>query len=90
MPGVTNCGKEKLPIDGSMYFGGIPPAEKVVEQVLSGVRKPVSLLNITRLSQLRKDGHVSSFNAFRGMDCTHWCVSGVPDIWNQLLAAALS
>ncbi|KAI7742245.1 hypothetical protein M8C21_033978, partial [Ambrosia artemisiifolia] len=89
MPGVTNCAKEMLPIDGLRYFGGIPPAEKVMEQVLSGVRKPVSLLNITRLSQLRKDAHVSSFNAFKGMDCTHWCVSGVPDTWNQLLAAAL-
>ncbi|KAF5757093.1 putative PMR5 domain, PC-Esterase [Helianthus annuus] len=89
MTGVTNCAKEMLPIKGSMYSGGIPLAEKVVEQVLSGVRKQVSLLNITRLSQLRKDAHPSSFNAFRGMDCTHWCVSGVPDTWNQLLAAAL-
>ncbi|CAH1416552.1 unnamed protein product [Lactuca virosa] len=88
-PGVTNCGKETLPISGSTYNGGWPKAEMVVEQVLSGVKKPVSLLNITRLSQLRKDGHPSSFNAFRGMDCTHWCVAGVPDTWNQLLSAAL-
>lgn len=88
-PGVTNCGKETLPVNGSTYNGGWPKAEMVVEQVLSGVKKPVSLLNITRLSQLRKDGHPSSFNAFRGMDCTHWCVAGVPDTWNQLLSAAL-
>ncbi|XP_024988919.1 protein trichome birefringence-like 38 [Cynara cardunculus var. scolymus] len=87
--GVTNCAKERLPMSGSTYPGGIPMAETVVEQVLSGVRKPVSLLNITRLSQLRKDGHPSNFNAFKGMDCTHWCVAGVPDTWNQLLSAAL-
>ncbi|KAJ9563529.1 hypothetical protein OSB04_008689 [Centaurea solstitialis] len=87
--GVTNCANEKLPVFGSTYPSGIPKAEMVVEQVLSGVRKPVSLLNITRLSQLRKDGHPSSFNAFKGMDCTHWCVAGVPDTWNQLLFASL-
>ncbi|KAI3731799.1 hypothetical protein L1987_62988 [Smallanthus sonchifolius] len=81
--GVTNCGKETLPVNGSMYSGGIQQVQKVVEQLLSGVGKPVSLLNITRLSQLRKDAHPSSFNAFKGMDCTHWCVS------SQLLSAAL-
>ncbi|KAI3719662.1 hypothetical protein L6452_20564 [Arctium lappa] len=87
--GVTNCAKEKVPLSGSTYPGGVPTAETVVEQVLSALKKPVSLLNITRLSQLRKDGHPSSFNAFKGMDCTHWCVAGVPDTWNQLLSAAL-
>ncbi|KAJ0682927.1 putative PC-Esterase [Helianthus annuus] len=60
----------------------------VVEKVLSGITKPVSLLNITRLSQLRKDAHPSTFNIF-GMDCTHWCVAGLPDTWNLLLYAGL-
>ncbi|KAD4982811.1 hypothetical protein R6Q59_002441 [Mikania micrantha] len=89
-PGVTNCAKETLPMDGSTYPGGLPTAEEVVEQVLNGmITKPVSLLNITRLSQLRKDAHPSSFNVFKGMDCTHWCVAGLPDTWNLLLYAAL-
>ncbi|XP_071708859.1 protein trichome birefringence-like 38 [Rutidosis leptorrhynchoides] len=87
--GVTNCANEVRPIQGSMYRGGIPTAETVVEQVLSGIKKPVSLFNITRLSQLRIDAHPSSFNAFKGMDCTHWCVAGLPDTWNQLLSVSL-
>ncbi|MFS8027591.1 putative PMR5 domain, PC-Esterase [Helianthus anomalus] len=87
-PGVTNCAKETLPMNGSTYPGGVPRAEMVVEQVLSGITKPVSLLNITRLSQLRKDAHPGRFNNF-GMDCTHWCVAGLPDTWNLLLSAAL-
>lgn len=86
---MTNCAKEIRPIEGSTYLGGVPTAEMVVEQVLSGIKKPVSLFNITRLSQLRKDAHPSSFNAFKGMDCTHWCVAGLPDTWNQLLSVAL-
>lgn len=61
----------------------------VVEKVLSDIKNPVTLLNITRLSQLRKDAHPSSYNAFKAMDCTHWCVAGLPDTWNQLLSAAL-
>ncbi|XP_076906678.1 protein trichome birefringence-like 38 [Bidens hawaiensis] len=88
-PGVTNCAKETVPVNGSTYAGGVPKAETVVEQVLSGLTKPVSLLNLTRLSQLRKDAHPSSFNAFEAMDCTHWCVGGLPDTWNLLLSAAL-
>lgn len=84
-----NCSKETQPISGSIYPNGLPLALHVLEDVLSGIRKPVHLLNITTLSQLRKDAHPSSYNGFRGMDCTHWCIAGLPDTWNQLLYTAL-
>lgn len=89
-PGATNCGKETEPVSGSSYPGGSPLALQVVEDVLSTIKKPVHLLNITTLSQLRKDGHPSSYNGFKGMDCTHWCVAGVPDTWNELLYTAIT
>ncbi|KAA8537301.1 hypothetical protein F0562_027012 [Nyssa sinensis] len=88
-PGVTNCSKESEPISGETYPSGLPPAAIVVEEVLKGISKPVYLLDITTLSQLRKDAHPSSYNGFKGMDCTHWCIAGLPDTWNQLLYAAL-
>ncbi|EXC10441.1 hypothetical protein L484_008607 [Morus notabilis] len=88
-PNVTNCGNETQPISGSSYLGGLPRATYVVKDVLNQIAKPVHLLDITTLSQLRKDGHPSSYNAFRGMDCTHWCIAGVQDTWNELLYAAL-
>ncbi|KAJ8900286.1 hypothetical protein K2173_024926 [Erythroxylum novogranatense] len=87
--GVTNCGKETKPLSGSVYPGGSPSTLNVVEDVLSSIKKPVHLLNITTLSQLRKDAHPSSYNGFKAMDCTHWCIAGVPDTWNELLYAAL-
>ncbi|KAM7472576.1 hypothetical protein LguiA_010759 [Lonicera macranthoides] len=87
--GVTNCGKETEPIKGSTYPSGLPPASLVLKQVLGTIKKPIYLLDITTLSQLRKDAHPSSYNAFKGMDCTHWCVAGLPDTWNQLLYSAL-
>ncbi|XP_031741994.1 protein trichome birefringence-like 38 [Cucumis sativus] len=88
-PGVRNCFKETSPINGSTYPGGLPAASLTLEKVLSEVSKPIQVLNITTLSQLRKDAHPSSYNGFRGMDCTHWCIAGLPDTWNQLLYATL-
>ncbi|KAF8398304.1 hypothetical protein HHK36_017231 [Tetracentron sinense] len=84
-PGVKNCSKEKLPLIGSTYPSGLPPAANVVKEVLSNMLKPVYLLDVTTLSQLRKDAHPSTYNGLKGMDCTHWCIAGLPDTWNQLL-----
>lgn len=88
-PEARNCAKESSPLLGSTYPGGLPAASFTVQQVLARIKKPIHLLNITTLSQLRKDAHPSSYNGFRGMDCTHWCIAGLPDTWNQLLYAAL-
>ena len=88
--GVKDCSKETLPIKGSTPpSGGDPIPLQVVKQVLGNMSKPVHLLDITKLSQLRKDAHPSSHNGLGGMDCTHWCIAGLPDTWNQLIYTAL-
>lgn len=89
---AVNCSGQTHPLPGSDYPGGSHPAEQVLEKVIESMRKtPVNLLNVTELSQLRKDGHpaVYGLGGHRGMDCTHWCLAGVPDTWNELLYAAL-
>ncbi|KAI5410728.1 protein trichome birefringence-like 38 [Lathyrus oleraceus] len=88
-PGVRNCAKETTLINGSTSKLELPKASHVLESVLKKVAKPFHLLNITALSTLRKDGHPSSHNGFHGMDCTHWCVAGVPDTWNELLLKSI-
>ncbi|KAM6595147.1 hypothetical protein CsatA_002850 [Cannabis sativa] len=88
--GVINCGKETRPVNGSRYPGGSPRASNVLKQVLKQIKKPFHFLDITTLSQLRKDGHPSKYSGLRGMDCTHWCIAGVQDTWNQLLYQALT
>ncbi|KAL2898335.1 Protein trichome birefringence-like 37 [Bienertia sinuspersici] len=88
-PEVKDCSKETTPIKGSSNPSATPEALEVVKQVISSMNKPVYLLDITALSQLRKDGHPSSYNGFKGLDCTHWCIAGLPDTWNQLLYSAL-
>lgn len=88
--GVKGCSNETTPVTGSTYSTGLPQESLVLEAVLRNITKPVQYLNITALSQLRKDGHPSKYNGVkRPMDCTHWCVAGVPDIWNQLVYATL-
>ncbi|URE16066.1 hypothetical protein MUK42_13115 [Musa troglodytarum] len=66
------------------------PAQGVVTSVLGAMSKPVHLLDITLLSQLRRDAHPSAYSGDHpGMDCSHWCLAGLPDTWNQILYAAL-
>ncbi|XP_050216148.1 protein trichome birefringence-like 43 [Mercurialis annua] len=87
-----NCRGETEPYLKPNYPGGVHPAEAIVERVLPTISKQVTLLNITALSQLRKDGHPSAYGigGHRATDCSHWCLPGVPDTWNVLLQAALS
>ncbi|ESW21517.1 hypothetical protein PHAVU_005G077300 [Phaseolus vulgaris] len=86
-PSAKSCIRQKTPVPGSTYPGGLPPAVAVLKGVLGTIKKPVTLLDITTLSLLRKDGHPSIYGlgGAAGMDCSHWCLAGVPDTWNEIL-----
>ncbi|KAF8409136.1 hypothetical protein HHK36_005209 [Tetracentron sinense] len=86
-PRAKNCVGQTTPMNGSTYPEGPPVALSVLKKVLRNISKPVSLLDVTTLSQLRKDGHPSTYGlgGATAMDCSHWCLAGVPDTWNQLL-----
>lgn len=92
-PKVKSCTKETEPVIGSSYPGGKHKAEIVLEKVINKMSKleAVNLLNITTLSQLRKDGHPSFYGTggHSTPDCSHWCLPGVPDTWNHLLYATI-
>ncbi|KAI8551475.1 hypothetical protein RHMOL_Rhmol06G0189100 [Rhododendron molle] len=84
-----SCYGEEQPFFGTKYPAGVPLAAAVVNKVLSRTRK-VYLLDVTTLSQYRKDAHPTIYSGqHSGKDCSHWCLPGVPDTWNQLLYAAL-
>ncbi|KAL7129403.1 hypothetical protein ABFS83_13G063800 [Erythranthe nasuta] len=88
----ATCNGESQPVSGEVYPGGVPPAVAVVKGVLNNMsRVAVSLLDVTSLSELRKDGHPSVYGigGLKGNDCSHWCLAGVPDTWNYLLYAIL-
>ncbi|GMI63978.1 TRICHOME BIREFRINGENCE-LIKE 43 [Hibiscus trionum] len=90
-PAAKTCRGETWPMLSTAYPTGPPPSQDVLKRVLRRVPKAVRLLDITGLSQLRNDGHPSAFGygGHRGNDCTHWCLPGVPDIWNELLFESL-
>lgn len=53
---------------------------------------PNNVLDVTDMSWRRKDGHSSIYYlnpsaSFYKQDCSHWCLPGVPDSWNELLYA---
>ncbi|KAL8039053.1 hypothetical protein ABFX02_10G009900 [Erythranthe guttata] len=99
--GEGNCYNEKEPImNNERYWGSGSdlPTMRMVEKILSKLGSKVSVLNITQLSEYRKDGHPTIYRKFwealssenmanpsTYSDCMHWCLPGVPDIWNQLL-----
>lgn len=95
----SNCYGERAPISGYSYPGPYPGLYKIAEEVVRSMRSQVQFLDITTLSLLRKDGHPSTYSAdftaeqrknpARYADCSHWCLPGVPDTWNELLYAAL-
>ncbi|XVF07600.1 hypothetical protein REPUB_Repub06bG0153300 [Reevesia pubescens] len=65
----------------------------VIKQMRYGNWK-VQMLNITYMTQFRKDGHPSRHRepgtlANAPQDCSHWCLPGIPDTWNELLYAHL-
>ncbi|ERN05279.1 hypothetical protein AMTRI_Chr08g208610 [Amborella trichopoda] len=98
-PMAKNCYGQTEPVSGWSYPGAYPDQMRVVQAVLNKVQNPVYLLDITTLSQLRKDGHPSVYsgdlspdqraNPDRSADCSHWCLPGLPDTWNQLFYTAL-
>ena len=90
---TKNCQGEKQPIKGSRYPGPSLEGEAIAKNVLSDIVTPVYLLDVTLLTQLRKDGHPSNYttsnNSTPLLDCSHWCLAGVPDTWNLILFATL-
>ncbi|KAL3327121.1 hypothetical protein AABB24_037690 [Solanum stoloniferum] len=94
------CDSETEPIKNDTYLTPYPSKMKVLEDVFKGMKTQVSYLNITRMTDYRKDGHPSIYrkpnltlkerrSQWRYQDCSHWCLPGVPDAWNELLYAEL-
>ncbi|KAK9290610.1 hypothetical protein L1049_008781 [Liquidambar formosana] len=94
------CDSETEPIKNEAYLSAYPAKMAVLERVLKGMKTRVSYQNITRSTDYRKDGHPSIYrkqhlsdeekkSPLSFQDCSHWCLPGVPDMWNELLYAEL-
>ncbi|MBA0814858.1 hypothetical protein Gohar_020657 [Gossypium harknessii] len=84
-----NCYNETRPIDREGHWGsGSDLATmRMVDKMVSGLGSKVTVINITQLSEYRKDGHPSIYRKFwetlspqqlrnpaSYSDCIHWCL----------------
>jgi len=94
------CHMETLPeIGTSLASSETWEQLKILRDVLShnsnrSETVKVKLLNITAMAAQRKDGHPSLYYLgphgpapLHRQDCSHWCLPGVPDTWNELFYA---
>ncbi|KAK9723618.1 hypothetical protein RND81_05G012800 [Saponaria officinalis] len=61
---------------------------------MKAVKMRVGFMNVTYLSESRTDGHPSIHREPITPqpvveDCSHWCLPGVPDTWNEILYSRL-
>ncbi|TXG50048.1 hypothetical protein EZV62_025923 [Acer yangbiense] len=99
-----NCYNETTLIEDSNYWGSDCRRSimEVIGEVFRGSKVPITFLNITQLSNYRKDAHTSIYkkqwnpltpeqeaNPVSYADCVHWCMPGLQDTWNELLFTKL-
>ncbi|WVZ68324.1 hypothetical protein U9M48_017280 [Paspalum notatum var. saurae] len=103
-PDGIRCAKETMPLlkwHGPLWLGMdwdmFHEAKNVSRK--ESPRVPITFLDITTMSERRKDGHTSVYTIRQGKvlgpeeqadpgtyaDCIHWCLPGVPDIWNLMI-----
>ncbi|KAH7685840.1 PC-Esterase protein [Dioscorea alata] len=98
------CFNQTSPMTNEHYIQWFPRSMiSTVERTIKEMRTPVKYLNITRLTEYRRDAHTSVYTSRQGKlltdkqrsqprnfaDCSHWCIPGVPDTWNLLLYASI-
>ncbi|XP_043708147.1 protein ESKIMO 1-like [Telopea speciosissima] len=100
-PDGIKCAKETMPVQNMtrLEVGTDHRVFTVALNVTRSIEVPVYFLNITTLSEYRKDAHTSVYTIRQGnmltdeqkadpdnfADCIHWCLPGLPDIWNEFL-----
>ncbi|XP_047970378.1 protein trichome birefringence-like 36 [Salvia hispanica] len=93
------CSKDTEPLK-YLTRPHVPEPMVVLVKVLRSMEFPVSFQDVMTLSDLRRDGHPSVYARAAGgkndqlvkehsSDCSHWCLPGVPDTWNEILYAML-
>ncbi|XP_021273981.1 protein trichome berefringence-like 7 [Herrania umbratica] len=63
---------------------------ETIFEVIKNMTVPITLLHVTSMSALRRDAHVGRWSDNPTVpDCSHWCLPGVPDVWNEIFLSYL-
>ncbi|KAG4984736.1 hypothetical protein JHK82_029570 [Glycine max] len=93
------CDNETEPLESESDLE-TPEMMMTIDSVIKKMKTPVFYLNITKMTYFRRDAHPSLFrnenmteetkrHMLTHQDCSHWCLPGVPDLWNELVYAHL-
>ncbi|KDP44749.1 hypothetical protein JCGZ_01249 [Jatropha curcas] len=101
-PDGIKCAKETTPVLNTTRHLNVGTDRRllvIAANVTKSMKVPVHFINITTLSEFRKDAHTSVYTIRQGKmltpeqqadpatyaDCIHWCLPGLPDTWNEFL-----
>ncbi|XP_004290565.1 PREDICTED: protein trichome berefringence-like 7 [Fragaria vesca subsp. vesca] len=66
------------------------PVSDTIIKVVNKMAVPVTIMHVTPMGSFRSDGHVGLWSDNPSVpDCSHWCLPGVPDMWNEILLSYL-
>ncbi|KAG6415932.1 hypothetical protein SASPL_123351 [Salvia splendens] len=105
-PDGIKCAKETSPILNTtmpLNVGTDRRLLRIAANVTKSMKVGVNFVNITKLSEYRKDAHTSVYTIRQGKmlteeqqadpatyaDCIHWCLPGLPDTWNEFIYARI-
>ncbi|KAL8045152.1 hypothetical protein ABFX02_08G094200 [Erythranthe guttata] len=87
---LRQCNVTKLPLLEIKGKDIISPYSDIVLDVVKNMMVPVTVVHITPMSASRSDAHVGTWSDRPSLsDCSHWCLPGLPDIWNEILLSYL-
>ncbi|GJM92377.1 hypothetical protein PR202_ga08848 [Eleusine coracana subsp. coracana] len=62
----------------------------ILADVVANLSVPITILNVTLMGAFRSDAHIGIWSHPNTiLDCSHWCLPGVPDAWNELVFSHL-
>ncbi|KAG8383806.1 hypothetical protein BUALT_Bualt04G0052100 [Buddleja alternifolia] len=86
---LRQCDVSKLPLS-EIEGKDFSPFSDSVFEVVKNMTVPVTVVHITPMSAFRSDAHVGTWSDRPSLsDCSHWCLPGVPDIWNEIVLSYL-
>ncbi|KAF8364993.1 hypothetical protein HHK36_004239 [Tetracentron sinense] len=66
------------------------PFSDIISKVVKNMTVPATVLHVTSMSAFRSDAHVGTWSDTPSVpDCSHWCLPGVPDVWNEIVFSHL-
>ncbi|KAE8704482.1 Protein trichome berefringence-like 7 [Hibiscus syriacus] len=63
---------------------------ETIFEVVKNMTVPIAILQVTSMSAFRRDAHVGDWSDKPQVpDCSHWCLPGLPDVWNEIFLSYL-